>query len=114
MRSRNGFSLAEVLVALTVLEVGLLGAAGTLVLATSVLRQARDVEWAVQGAREVVDSLSLNGVAGAGERDTDFGRIEWSVESAGRLAEVRVQGWRAGQDAPVVDVAALIHAAGEG
>jgi prepilin-type N-terminal cleavage/methylation domain-containing protein len=114
MRWRDGFSLAEVLVALTVLEVGLLGAAGTLVHATSVLRQARDVEWAVHGAREVVDSLAVNGAEGPGQRETEFGRIEWSVESAGQLTEVRVQVWRPGRDVPVVDVATLVSAAGEG
>lgn len=73
---RAGFSLVEVLVAVAVLEVGLLGAVGTLVLAERLLTRAERVHEAVLAAGELADSL--HAVEGSGVRAHRWGRLAWS------------------------------------
>ena len=83
MKGREGFTLAEVLVALLVLEMGALGVAAMMVHASRTLREARDLDWAVTKAEEVVDSLFLFGVTGEGERISEWGRVEWGPRGGG-------------------------------
>lgn len=104
----RGFTLAEILVALVVFQVGVLGAGGMLVLAGSVLSRGRDLEWAVQEVRSVADSLGRFGTTGAGARETAFGRVEWDGSSGSLFTEVRIQAWRHGEADPFVDVAARV------
>lgn len=102
--SPGGFSLAELLVALVVLEVGLLGAASVLVLSTRALVRARDRDWAVQEARALADSLAWHGVGGGGARELPFGTLEWSVSGGGPLADVRIVVRPLDDGAPLTDV----------
>lgn len=111
MSGRSGFTLVEILVALVVLQLGLLGVAGTLVLASRVLTRARDLEWAVHEVRSVADSLGRFGMAGGGERALDFGRVAWTGTPGSGTVEVRIQAWRAGAALPVVDVIARVPSA---
>lgn len=74
----RGFTLLEVIVALVVLEVGMLGVLGTILLASRAMVAAEVVESAVLEAQRVVDSLDTDGLSGAGERPARWGRVSWS------------------------------------
>ena len=84
-RQSVGFSLVEVPVALVVLEVGLLGCAGTLVLAHRHLAAAERMLGATQAASTVVDSLLAEGVSGSGEAVSSWGTLRWSPTEDGVL-----------------------------
>ena len=109
--SPGGFTLAEILVALVLLEVGLLGAAGSLVLATRVLNRARDLEWAVQRAWSAVDSLVYFGATASGEREEPPWLIRWTVSQGEEIATIRIVVQKAAGGPPLVDVSALSAAA---
>lgn len=89
-RGHGGFTLAEILVALVVLSAGVLGVSGTLVYAARTLHQARDLEWAVQEARALADSLAHFGAVGDGWKQLPFGRLSWTVQPGTRTATVRI------------------------
>ena len=79
----RGFTLLEVVVSLLLLQVAVVGAVGTLAVASRNLAEAELMERAVLGAEGVLDSL--RGVAGAtdGSRVVDPGGLEWSVDTLG-------------------------------
>jgi len=74
----RGYTLLEVIVALVLLEVGILGAIGTMVLASRALVQAEHLERAVSVLEGVVDSLQVDGAGGAGMRPFAGGEVRWS------------------------------------
>ena len=83
MRSRGGFSLVEVVVALVVFEVGILGvlamilrAQRTLVAATALESASRAVEW-------LADSLAIAGWGGPGSIKTEQVLLGWTREADG-------------------------------
>lgn len=82
----RGFTLLEVIVSLLLLQIGVVGALGTLALASRTLAEAQQTERAVTEAEGVLDSLA--GVAGAvsGARAVPGGTIEWSVDGSGVVA----------------------------
>jgi prepilin-type N-terminal cleavage/methylation domain-containing protein len=83
---RSGFTLVEVLVSLVVLQVGLLGVVGTLLLASRTLRGAELTEWAVAEVQRTADSLLATGAgAGAGQAPSGPGELRWEVDGGGRL-----------------------------
>ncbi len=91
MRSRSGFSLVEVLVALVVFSVGLLGvlamtlqAQKTLLAAVASESASRSVEW-------LADSLLFVGWGGAGSTETEQGLIRWTRGADG-LVTITLQG----------------------
>jgi prepilin-type N-terminal cleavage/methylation domain-containing protein len=84
-RPRSGFSLIEVLVALVVLEVGLVGCAGTLVLAQRQMAAAERLHRATQAAAAAADSLLARDAVGSGESSGSWGRVTWSPADGGVL-----------------------------
>jgi len=83
VKGRGGFSLVEVLFALVVLEVGILGvlamtlqAQKTLLAAVALENASRAVEW-------LADSLSSTGWGGPGSIETGQGLIRWTREADG-------------------------------
>lgn len=74
---RRGYTLVEVIVALVLLEVGIMGAAGTMVLALRALVRAEHLERAVSALEGVVDSLRTDGARGAGVRPFAGGEVRW-------------------------------------
>ncbi len=75
---RRGFTLIEVLVALILLEVGLLGVVGTLVLAARTLTRGELEERGIAAVERVLDSLSTAGVSsGEGRVTTPGGEVRW-------------------------------------
>ena len=83
MRNRGGFSLVEVLVALVVLEVGLLGVLAMTLQAQKTLLAAVALESASRAVEWVADSLSFAGWGGPGSTETEVGSIRWTREADG-------------------------------
>jgi type II secretory pathway pseudopilin PulG len=80
---RAGFTLMEVVVALMLMELAVLAAAGTLVLASRSMAEAEHLERAVMEAEGVLDSLSGVVAPTGGSRPYAGGGIDWLVDSAG-------------------------------
>ncbi|NJD18674.1 MAG: prepilin-type N-terminal cleavage/methylation domain-containing protein [Gemmatimonadetes bacterium] len=104
---RRGFTLVEVMVALVVLEVGLLGVLGTLWLATSTLARAERVERGVAEVERVWDSLAAAGDAGSGMLETPAGRVRWWPRGSGLRVE-----WSSGPDSALVRLDARMPGSG--
>lgn len=82
----RGFTLVEVLVALVVLEVGLMGVVGTLLLAAGTLTRARRTDEATAALERIYDSLTVGGVAaGSGRVVLDGAEVRWTATGSGRL-----------------------------
>jgi Tfp pilus assembly protein PilV len=96
--STSGHTLVEVIVALLVLEVGLLGATGMLVLASASMRRAGLIEEGAAQAAEVADSLERIEQRGSGSVERGVWRITW--EPAGPMTRVRAE-LESGGAAPV-------------
>ena len=86
VRAAGGFTLVEILVALVVLQVGLLGVLGSLVLAARTLTRAEALERAVVELHQVYDSLSSGAAPGEGERTSLAGRLRWVVGADGTFS----------------------------
>ena len=108
--SRSGHTLVELLVALVLLQVGILAAVGTCLLASRVLTRAELVEWGAAEVQRVLDSLSSEGPsATAAEAASGPGTLRWAVTAAGA---VRVQYLVA--DTPLVSVEGRLAPPGTG
>lgn len=86
---RRGTSLVEILVALSVLEVGLLGVVGLLVDASRTLGRATLLERSVTLAGNVADSLLGLSDPGSGELRTDSLLVRWDPRPGGIRLTVR-------------------------
>lgn len=98
---RNGFSLVEVIVALTLLSIGMLAVAGSGLLAATMLRDAETEQAMMLRATSLLDSLVIHDGAGAGEIVEAHYRLTWSAGAA--AVHVRVQPARA----PTFDLTAV-------
>jgi Tfp pilus assembly protein PilV len=78
MRGRIGFSLVEVLVALVVFEVGVLGVLAMTLQAQRTLRAAVASESASRAVEWLADSLSSVAWRGPGSTETERGSIRWT------------------------------------
>lgn len=85
MEGHGGFTLVEVVVALLVLELGVLGVLGTLVVASETLRRAERLERATSRVEAVVDSLAAGSPADTVTQTFDDVRISWTVDGRGRV-----------------------------
>jgi type II secretory pathway pseudopilin PulG len=86
MVKRGGFTLVEVMVALVVLEAGLLGVVGTLVLAARTLTRAELEEAGAAEVERVLDSLVTAGTtSGQGTVPSRTGAVRWTSTSGGGL-----------------------------
>jgi len=82
----SGFTLVEVLVALVILEVGMLGVVGTLWLAAVTMSRAERTERGVAEVEKVYDSLVATELPASGAREGAGGTLRWEV--AGRAIRV--------------------------
>ena len=99
----RGFTLIEVVMALLVLQVAMIGVLGTLVVAARTMRRAEHVERATERAESTLDSL--RGGAREGRDSSDFrgGTVRWTVGADGTLALTA-----SGPDGIVVEIAATV------
>ena len=88
-----GFSLVEVLIALVILEVGLLGAVGMTLQAQRTLRVALTLESVSQAVEGLADSLARVGWSGAGSHVMDGRELRWSRGGSG-MVTVTFEGHR--------------------
>lgn len=75
---RKAYSLVEVVVALMILAVGLLGAAGLIATAARHVASAVQAEAALNLAEGVADSLMTGGWRGSGERAAGAFVVSWT------------------------------------
>ena len=80
---RAGFTLIEVVVALIVLEVAVVGVLGSLVLSSDIARQAETVQYATARAESVLDSLRGGAEVGQGAVTFPQGIVAWTVGTDG-------------------------------
>jgi prepilin-type N-terminal cleavage/methylation domain-containing protein len=78
----RGFSLVEVIVAMALLSVGLLGIAAAGLLSARLMNQAQLLEDAANRATSVMDSVAINELAGAGVVQMMPYRLEWSASDS--------------------------------
>lgn len=83
--STRGFSLAEVVVALVVLEVGVVGALGTLVVAAQTARTVARNEAVDARMQALLDSVSLLPAPASGVADAPVGSLVWEISAGGRV-----------------------------
>lgn len=79
-RTRWGFGLIELVVALTILSIGLLGLAGAAAVAHRSFMGAEALEQAADAAAIVLDSLMRDTAPVSGERRHDRALVRWSVQ----------------------------------
>lgn len=91
MSGRAGFGLIEVLVALVLLEVGLLGCAGMLVVAHRRMTAAERLHRTAQAAAGAADSLLAAGAAAAGEADLGDAVLVWAPGAGGMRLTARAR-----------------------
>ena len=91
---RSGFSLLEAIVALVILEIGLLAVVGMVTVASRTFNEAQTREWGTAAASAVADSLAHFGFTGAGEEVSELGRVRWEGSPGGSegLVRVRIRG----------------------
>jgi len=112
--SREGFSLAEVIAALLVLEVGILGTVGLVALATRLQREAAVLERHVVEIGAVADSLGREGFGGGGERESPWGTVRWEDSGGGEPVTVRLEA-RDRQGRPALELWTVVPSpSGEG
>lgn len=101
----RGFSLVELILALLIFQVGLLGVAGTVLLAQRNLLRASVTVRGVVEAGWVADSLTREGSGGSGSLSRPWGEISWGPASDG-LGGLRVAAlWELGGDTLAVFLA---------
>lgn len=83
MTTPRGFTLVEVVVALLVLEVGVLGALATMVVAAQTLRRAHRLDRATGRVEAVLDSLRGGASPDSASVLVDDVRIRWTVDADG-------------------------------
>jgi prepilin-type N-terminal cleavage/methylation domain-containing protein len=81
MVRRRGFGLIEVVVAMTLLSVGLLGIAATVTMAGKMVREGQADEGAALEAMQVLDSLTQQQHPAAGQRQAGRTSLVWTVST---------------------------------
>lgn len=84
-----GYSLAELVVALALFQVGLLAVAGWVLLAQEVLLEAELTQRAALEAEALADSLVRGRVGGEGRVSKGWGELLWEGEGGGGSLVVR-------------------------
>jgi len=79
---RTGYSLLELILALTVFQIGLLGTVGMVSLAQRNLQRAEITLRGLLEAGWIADSLSNLGVMTSGRQETEWGELVWAPVSA--------------------------------
>lgn len=89
---RSGFSLVELILALLLLQVGLLATAAMILLSQQHLRRAELTLRSVLESEAVADSLVLAGAGSSGQGALSWGSLFWSPVST-PIPGMRVSAW---------------------
>lgn len=82
----RGYTLVELLVALVLLQVGILATVGTLVLASRFLTRAELLEWGTAEVQRVLDSLAATSSSpGQAETPSGPGTLRWWLAADGAV-----------------------------
>jgi prepilin-type N-terminal cleavage/methylation domain-containing protein len=76
----RGFTLIEIVVAIVLLEIGVLGVIGTLTIASRTMTRAETLEAATITAGRIVDSLAIYGMVEEGGVGFAGGRVSWRAD----------------------------------
>lgn len=90
MVTRAGFTITEVVVAMTLLAVAALGVAATALVAVQSFSQAELQERSIREAEQVLDSLLLQPANSAGARQIGPARISWPASDTSATVTVRI------------------------
>ena len=104
---RRGFTLVEVLVALVVVEVGLLGVVGTLYVAATTLARAERTERGVAQLERLYDSLAAVQAPASGALEAPSGTARWWINGG----DLRME-WSSGPDSALVRLDARVSGGG--
>lgn len=106
--------MLEAIVALVILEIGVLAVVGMVTVASRTLNEAQAREWGTAVASAAADSLALFGFTGPGEQDSELGRVRWegSAGGSGGLVRIRIQSDPSGEG-PVLSFFLLVSGEGE-
>lgn len=88
---RRGYSLVELIFALLIFQVGLLGVAGMILTAQQSLTRAQLILRGTLEARMTGDSLLAEGVEESGEAVRPWGALAWTRGGTGELKVVAVR-----------------------
>jgi Tfp pilus assembly protein PilV len=86
----RGYSLVELIFALLIFQVGVLGVAGMILTAQQSLTRAQLILRGTLEARMTGDSLLAEGVEGSGESVRPWGALAWTRGGTGELKVVAV------------------------
>ncbi len=89
---RDGFSLLELIFALVIFQIGLLGVAGMLLTAQRTLTRAELILRGATSGRAVGDSLLAGGEWANGRSDVPWGTVSWGPSPEGSLRVVAIGG----------------------
>ena len=84
MSARRGFGLIELVVALTILAIGVLGLAAAALMAQRAFMTADALQRAAVAATVVLDSLMQQTDPVSGERTIDNVTVRWTARATGR------------------------------
>ena len=76
---RKGFSLVEVIVGMLLLSIGMLGIAGSSLMAMQMLREAGARDAVLERAQTVLDSIIVHDIAGAGIVEDPRFQLNWAA-----------------------------------
>ncbi len=91
MVRRAGFTVVELVLALVLLGIGLVGSAGLMVHSQTLMRRAETREWAARVARSLADSLGSAWTESEGERTEPHGRVAWASWNDGGVLRIRIE-----------------------
>jgi type II secretory pathway pseudopilin PulG len=98
----EGFTVVELVLALVLLGIGLVGSAGLMVHSQTLMRRAETREWAARVARSLADSIGVAGGASDGERREPRGRVAWTSWVEGEVLRIRIEVDPVGEAATLV------------
>lgn len=83
MVRRGGFGLVEVIVAMTLIAIGIMSIAAGAAFSSRLLRIAENGEDAARIAEVLIDSIAYSGTGGAGSADIERFHAQWTAAGSG-------------------------------
>lgn len=91
MVNRRGFGLVEVIVAMTLIAVGVMSIAAGAAFSSRLLRIAENEEDAAHIAETIIDSIAYSGTRASGASDVGRFHAEWTAAASTVLVDVTIR-----------------------